>query len=35
MIAPASVTAIAYRDQGPVVLTVNSMDRDLAALAGA
>ena len=35
MIMPASVTAIAYRDQGPVVLTVNSTDRDLAALAGA
>jgi probable phosphoglycerate mutase len=34
-IAPASVTAIAYRDQGPTVLTVNSMDGDLAALAGA
>lgn len=34
VIAPASVTAIAYRDQGPVVLTVNSMNRDLAALAG-
>ncbi len=33
-IAPASVTAIAYRDQGPTVLTVNSMDGDLAALAG-
>lgn len=32
-IAPASVTAVAYRDQGPVVLTVNSVDGDLARLA--
>jgi len=31
-IAPASVTAIAYRAHGPVVLTVNSMDGDLAKL---
>ena len=31
-IAPASVTAIAYRAEGPVVLTVNSLDGDLAAL---
>jgi len=31
-IAPASVTAIAYRAHGPVVLTVNSMDGDLAGL---
>lgn len=31
-IAPASVTAIAYRAHGPVVLTVNSMDGDLAQL---
>ena len=31
-VAPASVTAIAYRRQGPVVLTVNSVDGDLAAL---
>jgi len=34
VIAPASVTAIAYRAEGPLVLTVNSMNRDLAALAG-
>ncbi len=32
-IAPASVTAVAYGDQGPVVLTVNSVDGDLARLA--
>jgi probable phosphoglycerate mutase len=31
-IAPASVTAIAYRAHGPVVLTVNSTDGDLAGL---
>lgn len=31
-IAPASITAIAYRAHGPVVLTVNSMDGDLAKL---
>lgn len=31
-IAPASITAIGYRPQGPVVLTVNSIDGDLAAL---
>ena len=31
-IAPASITAVAYRPQGPAVLTVNSMDGDLAAL---
>lgn len=34
-IAPASVTAVAYRDRGPTVLTVNSMDGDLVRLAGA
>ena len=27
------VTAVAYRPEGPAVLTVNSMDGDLAALA--
>lgn len=32
-IAPASVTAIAYRREGPAVLTVNSVDGDLAWLA--
>jgi probable phosphomutase (TIGR03848 family) len=32
-IAPASITAVAYRPDGPAVLTVNSMDGDLAALA--
>ncbi len=31
-IAPASITAVAYRPEGPAVLTVNSMDGDLAAL---
>jgi probable phosphoglycerate mutase len=30
VIAPASVTAIAYRRDGPAVLTVNSVDGDLA-----
>ena len=34
-IAPASVTAVVYREQGPVVLTVNSVDGDLARLAPA
>jgi probable phosphomutase (TIGR03848 family) len=33
VIAPASISAIAYRREGPAVLTVNSMDGDLAALA--
>ncbi len=32
VVAPASVTAIAYRATGPTVLTVNSVDGDLAAL---
>ncbi len=32
VIAPASITAVAYRPEGPVVLTVNSVDGDLAAL---
>lgn len=32
MIAPASITAIAYQPEGLAVLTVNSMDGDLAAL---
>ena len=32
-IAPASITAVAYRPEGPAVLTVNSMDGDLAGLA--
>lgn len=31
-IAPASVSAIAYGPEGPVVLTVNSVDGDLATL---
>jgi probable phosphomutase (TIGR03848 family) len=31
-IAPASITAIAYRSEAPVVLTLNSMDGDLAGL---
>jgi len=33
VIAPASITVIAYRPDGPAVLTVNSMNGDLAALA--
>jgi probable phosphomutase (TIGR03848 family) len=33
-IAPASITAIRYRPQGPTVLTVNSMDGALAVLGG-
>jgi probable phosphoglycerate mutase len=33
VIAPASVTAIAYHRERPVVLTVNSMDGDLGGLA--
>jgi probable phosphomutase (TIGR03848 family) len=33
-IAPASVTAIVYRDYGPGVLTVNSTDGDLGRLVG-
>jgi len=33
VIAPASISAIAYRREGPAVLTVNSMNGDLAALA--
>jgi len=33
VISPGSVTAIAYRPDGPVVLTVNSMGADLATLA--
>jgi len=32
MIAPASITAVLYRPEGLSVLTVNSMDGDLAAL---
>src|SRR5213078_2307767 len=31
-IAPASITAIVYRSEGPLVLTLNSMDGDLAGL---
>src|SRR5213596_2396342 len=31
-IAPASITAIVYRSAGPLVLTLNSMDGDLAGL---
>jgi len=34
VIAPASVTAIAFRPEGPFVLTVNSPDGDLAGLGG-
>jgi probable phosphoglycerate mutase len=34
LIAPASITAIAYRPEGPVILTVNAMDGDLARLGG-
>lgn len=34
VIAPASVTAIAFRASGPFVLTVNSSDGDLAGLGG-
>lgn len=34
VIAPASITAIAYRPQGPAVLTVNSVDGDLGWLDG-
>src|SRR5215470_14573592 len=33
VIAPASISAIAYRREGPAVLTVNSMNGDLTALA--
>lgn len=33
VIAPASISAVVYRPEGPAVLTVNSMDGDLAALA--
>jgi len=32
VIAPASVSAVVYRPEGPTVLTVNSMDGDLAPL---
>jgi len=32
VIAPASISAITYRREGPAVLTVNSMNGDLAAL---
>ena len=32
IIAPASISAVAYRPAGPAVLTVNSMDGDLTAL---
>src|SRR5438876_561913 len=32
VIAPASITAIAYRSQSPLDLTLNSMDGDLAGL---
>ena len=30
VIAPASITAVVYRQHGPSVLTVNSVDGDLA-----
>jgi probable phosphoglycerate mutase len=33
-IAPASITAIAYRREGPVVLTVNAVDADVGWLRG-
>jgi hypothetical protein len=33
-IAPASITAVVYRPHGPSVLTVNSVDGDLAWLGG-
>lgn len=33
VIAPASITVVAYRREGPAVLTVNSMGGDLASLA--
>jgi probable phosphomutase (TIGR03848 family) len=33
VIAPASISAVVYRPSGPSVLTVNSVDGDLAALA--
>ncbi|PYO54001.1 MAG: phosphoglycerate mutase, partial [Candidatus Rokuibacteriota bacterium] len=32
VIAPASITAVAYRPEGPAILTVNAMDGDVAAL---
>jgi len=32
VIAPASITAVAYRREGPAILTVNAMDGDIAAL---
>jgi len=34
VISPGSITAIAYHVEGPVVLTVNSLDGDLAGLLG-
>jgi probable phosphomutase (TIGR03848 family) len=34
VIAPASITAVAYGPRGPAVITVNSVDGDLAALVG-
>ncbi|MBI1960439.1 MAG: histidine phosphatase family protein, partial [Candidatus Rokubacteria bacterium] len=34
VVAPASVTAIAFRPEGPVVLTVNSSDGELGGLGG-
>jgi probable phosphoglycerate mutase len=34
VIGPASITAIAYSDHGPLVLTLNSVDGDVAWLAG-
>ena len=33
VIAPASITAVVYRPEGPAILTVNAMDGDVAALA--
>ena len=34
MVSPASISAVAYRPEGPAVLTVNSTDGDLVALIG-
>jgi probable phosphomutase (TIGR03848 family) len=34
MVSPASISAVAYRPEGPAVLTVNSTDGDLATLIG-
>jgi probable phosphomutase (TIGR03848 family) len=34
LVSPASISAVAYRREGPAVLTVNSTDGDLASLLG-